>query len=95
MKNGWELKNAADTFLMSIPNSVTGETGFLLLEVADTIRNFPEIINYLENPNDETFFDDIAGFDGGEVVCESIKSYLSLYGMRCSGDIDITVPPME
>ena len=86
------IKNAADTFLMSIPNSITGETGFLLLEVADTLRDYPEIINYLQNPNDQTFFEDIAGFDGGESVCESIKSYLSKYGMRCSGDIDITVP---
>lgn len=86
------IKNAADTFLMSIPNSLTSETGFGLLDVADTIRDYPEIIDYLNNPNDETFFKDIAKFDGGETVCKSIKSYLSKYGMRCSGDIDITVP---
>ncbi|MCK5201077.1 MAG: hypothetical protein KAR21_22140, partial [Spirochaetales bacterium] len=85
------IKNAADTFLMSIPNSLTSETGFGLLDVADTIRDYPEIIDYLNNPNDETFFEDIAKFDGGESVCKSIKSYLSKYGMRCSGDIDITV----
>ncbi len=86
------IKNAADTFLMSIPNSVPSETGFGLLDVADTIRDYPEIIDYLNNPNDETFFEDITKFDGGETVCKSIKSYLSKYGMRCSGDIDITVP---
>ncbi|MCD4657728.1 MAG: phosphoenolpyruvate synthase, partial [Planctomycetes bacterium] len=86
------IKNAADTFLMSIPNSLTFETGFGLLDVADTIRDYPEIADYLNNPNNETFFEDIAKFDGGESVCKSIKSYLSKYGMRCSGDIDITVP---
>ena len=86
------IKNAADTFLMSIPNSVTSETGFGLLDVADTIRDYPEIIDYLIDPNDETFFEDIAKFEGGETACKSITSYLSKYGMRCSGDIDITVP---
>jgi rifampicin phosphotransferase len=86
------IKNAADTFLMSIPNSIPSETGFGLLDVADMIRDYPEIIDYLNKPNDETFFKDIAKFDGGESVCKSIKSYLSKYGMRCSGDIDITVP---
>ncbi|MBI9109340.1 MAG: phosphoenolpyruvate synthase [Spirochaetales bacterium] len=86
------IKNAADTFLMSIPNSITAETGFGLLDVADTIRDYPEIIDYLNNPNDETFFEDIAKFTGGESVCKSIQTYLSKYGMRCSGDIDITVP---
>jgi rifampicin phosphotransferase len=86
------IKNAADTFLMSIPNSLTSETGFGLLDVADTIRDYSEIIDYLNNPNDETFFEDIVKFDGGDSVCKSIKSYLSKYGMRCSGDIDITVP---
>ncbi len=86
------IKNAADSFIMSIPNSIAGETGFTLLDVADSIRDYPEIIDYLNNPNDETFFEDIAKFEGGETACESIKSYLSKYGMRCSGDIDITVP---
>jgi pyruvate,water dikinase len=86
------IKNASATFLMSIPNSIPSETGFGLLDVADTVRDYPEIINYLNSPNDETFLEDIAEFDGGEDVCKSIKSYLSKYGMRCSGDIDITVP---
>jgi len=86
------IKNAGDTILMSIPNSIPSETGFALLDVADTIRNYPEIIDYLNNPKDKTFFEDIVKFDGGEIVCKSIKNYLSKYGMRCSGDIDITVP---
>lgn len=84
--------NAADTFIMSIPNSVTTDTGFSLIDVADVIRNYPEVIDYLNNPSDKTFFEDISKLDGGDLVCDSIKEYLTKYGMRCSGDIDITVP---
>ncbi|MGL1893361.1 MAG: phosphoenolpyruvate synthase [Spirochaetaceae bacterium] len=86
------IKNAADTILMSIPNSISTETGYGLLDVADVIRDYPDVINYLKNPKDETFFEDISKLDGGETVNRSIKSYLSKFGMRCSGDIDITVP---
>jgi len=84
--------NAADSIIMSIPNSVTTETGFLLMDVADVIRCYPEVIDYLSNPSEKTFFDDISKLDGGKLVCDSLEKYLSKYGMRCSGDIDITVP---
>ncbi len=84
--------NAADTIIMSVPNSVTTDTGFSLIDVADVIRNYPEVIDYLNNPRDKTFFEDISQLDGGKLVCDSIKGYLTSYGMRCSGDIDITVP---
>ncbi len=83
--------NAADTIIMSLDNSVTSETGFCLMEVSDIIREYKEIIDYLKNPCDETFYEDISKLEGGKVVCKSIKDYLSKYGMRCSGDIDITV----
>ena len=84
--------NAADTIIMSIENSVTTDTGFSLMDIADVIRNYPEVIDYLNNPCDKTFFEDISKLDGGKLVCDSIKGYLAKYGMRCSGDIDITVP---
>lgn len=84
--------NAADTIIMSLPNSITTETGLSLIDVADVIRNYPEVIEYLNSPNEKTFFKDIGKLNGGELVCDSLKKYLSKYGMRCSGDIDITAP---
>jgi len=84
--------NASNTIIMSIPNSVTTKTGLALMDVADVIRDYPKIIDYLQNPCDETFFEDISKLNGGKLVCDSIKDYLDKYGMRCSGDIDITVP---
>lgn len=83
--------NAVDTIIMSVPNSITTETGFKLMEVADVIRDYPEIIKYLNNPCKETFFEDINNLEGGRKVSDSLKKYLFEYGMRCSGDIDITV----
>ncbi len=84
--------NAADSIIMSNPNSVTTKTGFSLLDVADDVRDYPEIIDYFDNPNKDTFFEDLIKLEGGQRVCDSFKEYLSEYGMRCSGDIDITVP---
>jgi len=84
--------NAADSIIMSIPNSITTKTGFSLMDVADVIRDYPEVIDYLNNPSEKTFFEDISKLDGGKLVCGSFEKYLSKYGMRCSGDIDITVP---
>jgi len=86
------VENASDTFVMSIPNSVTADAGFGLIDVADSIRDYPDIIEYLNDPKDETFFEDISRLDGGEKACNAIKEYLSKFGMRCSGDVDITVP---
>jgi rifampicin phosphotransferase len=86
------IKNAADTFLMSIPNSVTSDTGLALLDVADVVRQYPAVLDYFDHAEDETFFEDVAGIEGGDAVCNSIRDYLEKYGMRCSGDIDITKP---
>ena len=92
LKKWLGVENAADTIIQSLPNSVTLDTGLTLLDVADVVRRYPKVIEYFKNANDDTFFEDIARLDGGKAVCESIRDYLDLYGMRCSGDIDITVP---
>ncbi len=84
--------NASDSIIMSIPNSITTETGLSLMDVTDVIRDYNEVIDYLNSPNGKTFFEDISKLDGGKAVCDTLKQYLSEYGMRCSGDIDITLP---
>jgi pyruvate,water dikinase len=84
--------NASDSIIMSIPNSITTETGLSLMDVTDVIRGNKAVIDYLNNPCEKTFFEDINNLDGGKIVCDALKQYLSEYGMRCSGDIDITLP---
>ncbi|MFZ4452541.1 phosphoenolpyruvate synthase [Salibacterium aidingense] len=90
MKKWLGEKNAADTLAQSVPYNITSEMGLDLLEVADTARRYPEVITYLSQPSEEEFFKKLTAVHGGEAVAETIQSYLDKYGMRCSGEIDIT-----
>ncbi|NRT34502.1 pyruvate,water dikinase [Clostridium beijerinckii] len=90
MKKWLGEKSVADTLAQSVLNNVTSEMGLELLDVADVIRQYPAVIEYLENAKRETFFEDLSKIDGGNIVSDSIHNYLKKYGMRCSGEIDIT-----
>jgi phosphoenolpyruvate synthase/pyruvate phosphate dikinase len=85
-------KSVADTLTLSVPNNITSEMGLALLDVADIIRPYPEVIGYLQQVKDDNFLegDQLARFDGGRETRESICAYLNKYGMRCTGEIDIT-----
>ncbi|MHA6528810.1 phosphoenolpyruvate synthase [Paenibacillus sp. BAC0078] len=83
-------KNAADTLSQSVPNNITSEMGLALMDVADVIRPYPEVINYLQHVKDDNFLDELVKFDGGRETQDAIYAYLSKYGMRCAGEIDIT-----
>ncbi|MCE5173287.1 phosphoenolpyruvate synthase, partial [Paenibacillus profundus] len=60
------------------------------LDVADVIRPYPEIIEYLQHVKDEHFLDELLKLDGGQETRDAIKGYLDKYGMRCAGEIDMT-----
>ncbi|MBD2212765.1 phosphoenolpyruvate synthase [Nostoc linckia FACHB-104] len=83
-------KNAADTLSQSVPNNITSEMGLELLDVADVIRPYPEVIDYLQQVKDDNFLDELVKFDGGKETQDAIYAYLNKYGMRCAGEIDIT-----
>ena len=83
-------KNAADTLSQSAPNNVTSEMGLALLDVADAIRPYPEVIAYLQKVKDEHFLDALPQLDGGKETSDAILAFLQKYGMRCAGEIDIT-----
>jgi rifampicin phosphotransferase len=83
-------KNAADTLSQSVPNNITSEMGLELLDVADLIRPYPEIIEYLQRVKDNSFLDELVKFNGGREARDAIRAYLDKYGMRCAGEIDIT-----
>lgn len=83
-------KNVVGTLSQSVANNVTSEMGLALLDVADVVRQYPVIIEYLKQAKDETFFEDLVKLEGGNDVRDSIQAYLEKYGMRCPGEIDIT-----
>src|SRR5439155_2711484 len=92
MKEWLGEKNVADMLSQSVPNNITSEMGLALLDVADVIRPYPEVIEYLQHAKDDNFLDELVQFDGGQESRDAIQAYLNKYGMRCAGEIDITRP---
>jgi rifampicin phosphotransferase len=85
-------KNAADTLTQSVPHNVTSEMGLALLDVADVIRPYPDVVAFLQNVEEEGFLDELAELAGGREARDAIRAFLDMYGMRCVGEIDITRP---
>ncbi|WP_063562755.1 phosphoenolpyruvate synthase [Paenibacillus sp. O199] len=90
MKEWLGEKNAADTLSQSVPNNITSEMGLALLDVADVIRPYPEVIAYLQQVKEDDFMDELVKVEGGQETREAIQDYLDKYGMRCAGEIDLT-----
>ncbi|MDR4435303.1 phosphoenolpyruvate synthase [Bacillus tequilensis] len=83
-------KNAADTLSQSVLGNITSEMGLALLDVADVIRPYPEVIEYLQRVEEDDFLDELLQLEGGQEAQDAIYDYLSKYGMRCAGEIDIS-----
>jgi phosphoenolpyruvate synthase/pyruvate phosphate dikinase len=86
-------KNAADTLTQSVPHNVTSEMGLALLDLADVIRPYPEVVVFLHDVDDnDGFVDDLSTLAGGGEARDAIATFLDKYGMRGVGEIDITRP---
>ncbi|NMF61515.1 phosphoenolpyruvate synthase [Brasilonema octagenarum] len=90
MKEWLGEKSVADTLSQSVPNNITSEMGLGLLDVADVIRPYREVIEYLQYVKDDSFLDELVKFNGGQETQDAIYAFLNKYGMRCAGEIDIT-----
>ncbi|WFA05916.1 phosphoenolpyruvate synthase [Bacillus sp. HSf4] len=90
MKKWLGEKGAADILSQSVLNNVTSEMGLALLDVADAARGYPEVQKYLAHANDETFFEELKQLEGGPAFISALREFLEKYGMRCTGEIDIT-----
>ena len=67
--------------------------GLALLDVADVIRPHPQLVEFLEQVGDDDgFLDELAELEGGSAARDAIEAYLERYGMRCTGEVDITRP---
>ncbi|MEY3210320.1 MAG: phosphoenolpyruvate synthase [Pseudomonadota bacterium] len=84
--------NAADTLSLSAPNNVTTEMGLALMEVADVIRPFPEVVRHLQTTTDTFFWRGLLTLDGGPQAHAALAGFLARYGARCVGEIDLTRP---
>lgn len=87
-------KNAANVLSQSVAHNITSEMGLALLDVADAIRPYPEVVAYLQQTKEDSFLEELARFEGegGREAQAAIGAYLDRFGMRCPGEIDITKP---
>lgn len=76
----------------SLPNNVTSEMGLKLGDLADMLRELPEVQEYLKNTDDQTFYSSLDHVPGGETFRRAFAEFIDKYGMRCPGEIDITSP---
>lgn len=83
-------KNAADILSQSVANNVTSEMGLELLDVADVIRPCPDVVAHLQRLEHDGFLDELVELEGGQQARDAIRAYLDKYGMRCTGEIDVT-----
>ena len=84
--------NPADTLTRSVPDNITSQMGLALLDVADVVRQHPQVVAFLRETDDPGFLHRLDQLPGGDQARAAIESYLDQYGMRCVGEIDITRP---
>jgi phosphoenolpyruvate synthase/pyruvate phosphate dikinase len=85
-------KDITSSLSKSVEHNVTSEMGLALCDVADIVRMYPEVCEYLEQADDESFFNGLSKLRGGAETLMALKAFLEEYGMRCPAEIDITKP---
>jgi pyruvate,water dikinase len=76
----------------SPPGNVTTEMGLALGDLADVVRTHPGAIERLRRASDATLDNDLLEIAGGEAVHRAFATFLERYGMRGTGEIDISRP---
>jgi len=89
MKEWLGEKSVADVLSLSVPNNITSDMGLALLDVADIIRPYPAVVDYLQRVKDGNL-KELTKIDGGHDASNAINAFLDKYGTRCAGEIDIT-----
>ncbi|MES2629212.1 MAG: rifamycin-inactivating phosphotransferase [Bacteroidota bacterium] len=83
-------KNVADVLSQSAEHNITAQMGLDLMDVADTVRPYPDLIHHLSTTTNDDFREGLTRFEGGQEVLDAVNAYLHKYGMRCAGEIDIS-----
>jgi len=82
--------SVVDVLSQSVDNNITSRMGLDLLDVADAIRPYPEAIAFLRKLGPADALEGLERVAGGAEARDAISVFLATYGMRCSGEIDIT-----
>ncbi|MDR6224934.1 phosphoenolpyruvate synthase [Desmospora profundinema] len=76
----------------SLPGNITSEMGLVIGDLADLVRELPEVEEYLKQADDQTFDEGLLHVDGGERFKRAFDDFIGKYGNRCAGEIDLTRP---
>lgn len=76
----------------SPPGNVTSEMGLALGDLSDLAGQSPAIVGYIAAAADETFFAGLAAIQDSSLFHRQLSDFLIKYGMRGTGEIDITRP---
>lgn len=89
-----KFKDAAEINKLnkSLPGNVTSEMGLELGDLADMLRELPEVQAYLKTAVDQTFYTALDPIPGGKHFRQAFETFIGKYGMRCPGEIDLTKP---
>lgn len=74
----------------SVAHNPTSEMGIALSEVADLAREYPAAAAYIEAAGETFCMADLRGVTGGDAVADAFEAFLRQYGMRATGEIDIS-----
>ncbi|MBA4603636.1 PEP-utilizing enzyme, partial [Thermoactinomyces mirandus] len=76
----------------SLPGNITSQMGLEIGDLADLVRELPEVEAYLKQADDKTFYEGLLKVEGGERFKLEFEKFMDKYGHRCPGEIDVTRP---
>lgn len=91
----WWLDYSEDAFIKlgkSLPYNVTSDMNLFIGDLADQAREHPELIHYMRETNNENFYQGLESVSGGEAFKQELDRFLTYYGARCPGEIDLARP---
>ncbi|MBA4494833.1 phosphoenolpyruvate synthase [Paenactinomyces guangxiensis] len=74
----------------SPPGNITSEMGLMIGDLADVAKPYPEVVRYLEQAEDRTFYEGLSQVEGGDAFRAELDQFMEKFGMRAPGEIDIT-----
>lgn len=86
----WLNEELDPAIYKSPPGNVTSEMGLMIGDLADTVRNYPDVLGYLEQAKDNTFYQGLQEIEGGDIFLAEWNRFIEKYGMRAPGEIDLS-----
>ncbi len=83
-------ENISNRLSKSVEHNPTSEMGLALNEVADLARDYPAVVRYLEAAGEAFSMEELRRAEGGNTVANAFEAFLRQYGMRATGEIDIS-----